>query len=210
MSKLVLTADQIFALAFILKAKYLDYYYISQANRNDSDKLWLSEITKQLVSQGTLTEDFTGDTFLNPDFETLIKPLYFGTKESSLDVNIFGENEDNKGYRFHFLDDRITMTRAIKDGFEITDISYDEMRKMVASILPAGYSAETSKAFIKFDVDKVSRVFVVKNTVVDEKNVIATFVETEGVVYEEDTDSTVYSVSGKDFEEKLYKILTEV
>ena len=210
MGKLVLTADQIFALAFIMKAKYLDYYYMLQANRDDSNKLWLSEITKQLVSQGTLTEDFSGDTTINPEVEKLIKPLYFGTKESSLDVNIFGENEDNKGYRFHFLDDKITMTRTVEGGFEITDVSFDKVREIVSAILPLGYSAESVKAYIKFDVDKVSRVFVVKNTTVDEKNVIATFIETEGIVYEEDINNMVYSVSGEDFNEKLYKILTEV
>ena len=210
MSRLVLTADQIFALAFILKAKYLDYYYMLQANRDDSNKLWLSEITKQLVSQGTLVEDFSGDTTIDPKIEDLVRPLYFGTKESSLDVNIFGENEDNKGYRFHFLDGRITMARTIEGGFEITDINTDNVREIISAILPKSYSAESSESQIKFDVDKVSRVFVVKNTVVDEKNVIATFIETEGVVYEEDTDNRVYSVSGEDFNDKLYKILTEV
>ena len=41
MSKLVLTADQIFALAYKLDAKYLDYYYISLSNRDDRNNLWL-------------------------------------------------------------------------------------------------------------------------------------------------------------------------
>ena len=209
MSKLILTADQIYAMAYILKAKYLDYYYMSLANRDDSNKLWLSEITKQLVAQGTLVEDFSGDTTIDPEVEAIIRPLYFGTKESSLDIDIFGENEENKGYRFHFLDDKVTMTKLVEDGFEVTDASPDDIQKIVSSILPASYSAESKKAYIKFDAEKVSRVFIVKNTEVNAKSTIATFVETDGVVYEEDTDDIVYSVSGDDFKDKLCKILTE-
>lgn len=209
MSRLVLTADQIYALAYILDAKYLDYYYISLANRGNDNKLWLSEITKQLVSQTVLVEDFSGDTSIDPEIEEIVKPLYFSDKESSLDINIFGDNEENIGYRFHFLDDKMTMTKLVEDGFEIIDASPDDIQKIVSAILPANYSAESEKANVKFDAEKVSRVFIVKNIEGNAKSTIATFVETEGVVYEEDTDDIVYSVSGEDFKDKLCKILTE-
>ena len=209
MSRLVLTADQIYALAYILDAKYLDYYYISLANRGNDNKLWLSEITKQLVSQAVLVEDFSGDTSIDPEIEEIVKPLYFSDKESSLDINIFGDNEENIGYRFHFLDDKMTMTKLVEDGFEIIDASPDDIQKIVSAILPANYSAESEKANVKFDAEKVSRVFIVKNIEGNAKSTIATFVETEGVVYEEDTDDIVYSVSGEDFKDKLCKILTE-
>lgn len=209
MSRLVLTADQIYALAYILDAKYLDYYYMSLANRGNDNKLWLSEITKQLVSQGVLVEDFSGDTSIDPEIEEIVKPLYFSDKESSLDINIFGDNEENIGYRFHFLDDKMTMTKLVEDGFEIIDASPDDIQKIVSAILPANYSAESEKANVKFDAEKVSRVFIVKNIEGNAKSTIATFVETEGVVYEEDTDDIVYSVSGEDFKDKLCKILTE-
>ena len=212
MSKLVLTADQIYALAYILKARYLDYYYMSLAKRgyNNDDKLWLSENTKQLVSKGILVEDFSGDTTLDAEVEELLKPLYFSAKESSLDVNIFGEKEDHRGYRFHFLDGKITMAKTIDDGFEIVEVGLEDIKKVISNILPGDYSADSSKVDIEFDSGKVSRIFVVKNTELDVKSIVSTFVETEGVVYEEDENEDIYSVSGSDFEEKLYKILAEV
>ena len=209
MSKLVLTADQIFALAYILKAKYLDYYYISLANRDGSNKLWLSEITKQLVSQGILTEDFSGDTTIEPEVETIVKPLFFGVKESSLDIDIFGENEENKGYRFHFLDGKITMTETVNGGFEITDVNCNAIREIINSILPNGYSVESAETNITFDVGNISRVFVVKNTELNNKSYIATFIESNDVIYEENINNIVYSVSEKDFKDKIYKIITE-
>ena len=210
MSKLVLTADQIYALAYILKASYLDYHYISLASRDDNDKLWLSENTKQLVSQGILVEDFSGDTTIDPEVEALFKPVYFSTKESSLDISIFGEKEDNKGYRFHFLDDKITMTQTVDDGFEITEVGLEDIKKVISTILPSDYSANSAKADIVFDSEKITRLFVVKKTEVDVKNVINTFVETEGIIYEENTEDDIFSVSGSDFENKLYRILAEV
>ena len=63
---------------------------------------------------------------------------------------------------------------------------------------------------VVFDPEKVSRLFVVKNTELDVKNIINTFVETDGIVYEENSEDEIYSVSGSDFEEKLYRILAEV
>jgi hypothetical protein len=210
MNELVLTADQIYALAYILKAKYLDYYYIALANRINESDIWLSENTKRLVSQGILVEDFSGETTIDPDVEALIKPLYFSTKESSLDVNIFGDNEDNEGYRFHFLDGKVTMTKAVKEGFEISDVSVDDIRKIIIDLLPDSYSADSAKADISLDVSKVSRVFVVKNTEMNVKSYILTLVESDGVVYEEDPTDSLFSVSKTDFAEKLYKILTEV
>ncbi len=210
MSKLVLTADQIFALAYKLDAKYLDYYYISLSNRDDRNNLWLIDVTNELVAEGKLEEDFSGNTTIGPELEELIRPLYFGTKESSLDIDIFGEDEDNRGYRFHFLDDRITMAKKVEGGFEISDISSEDIRNIVSSILPSEYAAESEKAYIEYDESTVSRIFVVKNTEVNTKNTVATFVETDGVVYEEDTDNTIYSMSGGDFGEKHYKSLAEV
>ena len=73
MNELTLTADQIYALAYILEAKYLDYYYISLAKRSNDNQLWLSENTNQLVSQGVLVEDFSGNTTINSEVEALVK-----------------------------------------------------------------------------------------------------------------------------------------
>lgn len=209
MNRLVLTADQIYALAYILKAKYLDYYYISRANRGNDNKLWLSEITKQLVSLGILVEDFSGDTTIDPDIETLVKPLYFGSKESSLDIDMFGDTEDNLGYRFHFGDGIITMTKTVEDGIEISEVSFEDIQRIVSKILPANYSAVSETVDIKLDSSRVTRVFIVKNTDISGKSLVSTLIETDGVVYEENSESEISSVSSSDFSDKLYKILTE-
>ena len=209
MDKLVLTAEQILALAYKMEAKYLDYYYISLSDCDDNN-VWLIDVTNDLIADGKLVEDFSGNTTIGPELEELIRPLYFGTKESSLDIDIFGVDEDNREYRFHFLDNKITMAKKVKGGFEISDITSEGIRDIVSSILPSEYSAESEKAYIEYDKDNVSRIFVVKNTEINTKNTVATFVESDGVVYEEDTDNTIYSMSGEDFGEKLYKILAEV
>ena len=210
MSRLVLTADQIYALAYILDAKYLDYYYISLANRGNDNKLWLSEITKQLVSQGVLVEDFSGDTSIDPEIEEIVKPLYFSDKESSLDINIFGDNEENLGYRFHFLDDKVTMTRTVEDGFEICITDIANVKELISSLLPDNYSVESVKSNIELDVENISRVFVAKNTNLKAGSIILNFVESDGVIYEEDVEDNIYSLSAEDFNDRLIIALTEV
>lgn len=210
MDKLVLTADQIYALAFVLKAKYLDYYYISLSDRGNDDKLWLSDNVKKLVSQGILVEDFSGDVSIDSEIESLIAPIFFSTKESSLDIDTFGTIEKNIGYRFHFFDERITMTKTVEGGFEIAYVSIEEIRNIVSAILPQSYSCDSLQIDKEFDVSTVSCVFVVKNIEMNVKSYVATFIESEGVVYEENTENVVFSVSRTDFVEKLYRILAEV
>jgi len=210
MSRLVLTADQIYAMAYILKAKYLDYFYISLSNRSDDNKLWLSEMTKQLVSLGVLVEDFSGETSIDPNIEKLVNPLFFSNMESSLDINIFGDEEDNSGYRFHFLDGNITLVRSVEEGFEISETSPDEIKDLVSSIISSDYTADSSKVDMTFDSTKVSRIIVAKNTDLSVGSVVLTFVESDGVIYEEDIDDNVFSVSKDDFIEKLNRVLTEV
>ncbi|MBP5418077.1 MAG: hypothetical protein J6Y58_11210 [Clostridiales bacterium] len=209
MDKLVLTADQIYALAYIMKAEYLDFYYITASTRDDNTN-WLFDVTNQLVSLEILDEDFSGNTTIKPEVEELVKPLYFGKKESSLDIDIFGEKESNNAYRFHFLDDKITMAKKVNNGYEFSEVKTDDIRNLVSSILPKDYEAESKKAYIKYDENVVSRVFVAKNTELDVKNLIATFVETDGVVYEENESNEIFSLSGEDFNEKLYSIMAEV
>ena len=210
MNKLILSADQIYALAYILKAKYLDYYYISLASHGINHNLWLTSITKELVSKGVLTEDFSGETELVSDYDALVKPLYFGKKESSLDINVLGENESNVGYRFHFLDGNTIMTKLVDGMFEISEVSAEDIRKIVMSILPADYSALSAKTEISLDTNKITRVFVVKNAEIAVKSYVTTFVEMEGSVYEEDTENILYTVSGSDFINKINKAIVEV
>lgn len=209
MSKLILTADQIYALAYVIKAKYLDNYYISLSNRTDDNKLWLSEITSGLVSSGVLVEDFSGEISVDPAIDSIVRPIYFGGKESSLDINIFGESENNIGYRFHFYDGRITMTKTVDEGFEVTSVTADDIKTFVKSILDNSYSADSEQVEISFDKDNVSRLFVIKNTEVGVKNNVTSLVEYLDVVYEENSQNEVFSLSKIDFDNKLVSILTE-
>ena len=210
MKSVVLTADQIYALAYVQKAKYLDYYYISLASQFNDNKIWLGDNIKTLVSQGIMVEDFSGDTAVDSEVENLISPLYCSTKESSLDIAIFADTEKNLGYRFHFSDGKITMAKTVEGGFEISEVSLDDIRTIVESLIPSDYSAASSVVDISIDASKVSRVFVVKNVEKDIKSVNTTLVEYDGVIYETDDDGTVHSVSKQDFADELISVLTEV
>ena len=210
MDRLVLATDQLLALAYILNAKYLDFYYISAVNKTEDSELWLSENKKQLVALGILVEDFSGNMSIHPEAELLLKPLFFSTKESSLDINIFGDSEENIGYRFHFLDGKITMTKAIEEGLEVSEVSRKDIQIIVSDILPTTYSVSSTEVDVTLDVSEVSRVFIVKNTEMKVKSLVKTMVETNGIVYEEDPENNIYSLSKADFEDKVYKILTEV
>ena len=153
MDKLVLTADQIYALAYIMKAEYLDFYYITASTRDDNTN-WLFDVTNQLVSLEILDEDFSGNTTIKPEVEELVKPLYFGKKESSLDIDIFGEKESNNAYRFHFLDDKITMEKK-----STTAMSSQKLKQMISGILYLPFFRKIMKQNRKKHISNMMRMW---------------------------------------------------
>ena len=210
MEKLVLTANQIYTIAYIMKAHSIDAFYINRVDRPANDQLWLSENTKQLVSQGMLVEDFSGELNIDSDIENLLKPLFFSEKESSLEIITVGDNENNLTYRFHYSDTGIVMTKTVDGKFEMAYVASDDINHIVESILPSSYEAESTEVSIDFIKEKVSRFIIAKNINMGDGNQTSVFVEYDGLVYEGDTDNKLFTVSRKDFIKKITLILSEV
>ena len=104
MSKVTLQAEDVFFLSKMMKAKYLDYEYISMMDEL-SQRRAIKEATalENLSNAGLIFEDFTGDIEIEDLAKELFDPIFFGTFESEL---LIEDSLDFQRYKYHVLDDR--------------------------------------------------------------------------------------------------------
>lgn len=117
-----LTPMELFFCARVMQGKYLDYDYFRKIP--DVQKQYLlheQETLEQLDEEGIIELDFDGNAAVDPDYEELLKPVFFGEKESRLDV------ENKPGRRFHIYEGKIVMSLIGEDRISFCEITEEEL-----------------------------------------------------------------------------------
>lgn len=120
--KCELTPMELFFCTRVMKAKYLDYDYFRRTP--DVQKQYLlheQETLEQLEKEGILELDFDGNAVADPGYEELLKPVFFGEKESRLDV------EDKPSRRFHIHEGKIVMSLIGEEKITFCEVTEEEM-----------------------------------------------------------------------------------
>ena len=107
--EIVLTPEQLFFMGRLLQAKYIDYAYVAAMNDiNQNFALFETEAKATLVSAGVLMEDFGGNVEVDPAVLSVLKPIFFGEIETSIDICNIGETNIVSVYKYHFHDGAVT------------------------------------------------------------------------------------------------------
>lgn len=114
-----LSPMELFFCAKIMDAKYLDYDYFRRIPDIQKQYL-LNETTtlEQLDEKGIIELDFDGNATIVSEYAHYLKPVFFGKKESRLDV------KDKPSRRFHIYHNRIIMSLITEEQitfFRATD-----------------------------------------------------------------------------------------
>ncbi|MGN1141070.1 MAG: hypothetical protein ACI4TF_07710 [Oliverpabstia sp.] len=120
--KCELTPKELFFCTRVMKGKYLDYDYFRKTP--DVQKQYLlheQETLDQLDEKGIIELDFDGNAVVDPDYEELLKPVFFGEKESRLDV----ENKPSR--RFHIYEGKIVMSLIGEERISFCEITEEEL-----------------------------------------------------------------------------------
>ena len=191
-----INARELYVLGTILEAVYMDYAYVAAMGPiGDSYKLIESETKDSLIRKNYLSENFSGDLEVDDHVSALLHPVFRGIKESVLDICSVGEETVLNSYRFHFGDDGITMVHNIGDEFQVESIQFDDIEKIVEKIVPDCYEGSDVECKEVPDKSKVTRLIAVKLLKIDDRSIIKNFFEVEGVIYWEDDEDRIYSVS---------------
>lgn len=131
--KLILTPEQLFFLGTVMDAKNIDYDYIaalgevqrnySRAHRKNMD---------DLARAGLLRMRLSGEVILRPMTEKLLTPVFFGGKESSLEIYEMGKETTHEFIRFHWWEDAITQVQQRENHFILSQSSPEQLEALVA------------------------------------------------------------------------------
>ena len=197
-NKIVLSPEQLYYMGRLLQAKYIDYAYIA-AMRDIGQKfsLFEAEAKASLVAAGVLMEDFGGNIEVDPTVQSILKPIFFGEIETSIDICNVGELTTVVAYKYHFYDGIVTMVTGENDKFAIRTVDQLEIRDQVEALVSKAYAAENRKVDT-VDKSHITRIVSVKKVHVEKTAIVKTYIEADQIFYQE-TEGTVESVTRDQF-----------
>lgn len=204
---ILLKPEELYYLGRFLRAKYIDYAYI--ASMDDIDKnysLFESETSSSLVSKGIFSEDFSGNIEIDKEIFSLLKPIFFGQTETSLDICTIGENNTVSINKFHFLEKNITMVTGKDGNLVIKSVDEVELKEKVEGLVKDNYDVKTAICE-EFDKEKATRFIAAKGTKVGQSAVVYIYLEADGIIYRESGEDELECLSREDFVNSVYKVI---
>lgn len=130
--KLILTPEQLFFLGTVMHAEYINYDYIAaleevQRNYSRTHRKCMDELSRA----GLLRERLSGEVALRPVPKKLLNPVFFGKKESSLEIFKLGKNQTHDIFRFHWSEDAVTQVRQTEDRLVLSTGSAERIEALV-------------------------------------------------------------------------------
>ena len=179
-----MSPEELYYLSSVLNADYIDYAYLAAMSQyGGSEDYFRNEAKASLAGAGVLTEDFSGTVVVDAEIQELLKPIFKGKTETSLDVCTPGEDAKIVVYKFHFLDGAITMVTESDGKLLIRSIDGSYLDNLIQSFLPSEYTCGESAVVPKVDEKNVTLVLVAKSIKIDDTSVVKAFFECGGAFY---------------------------
>lgn len=197
---LTISPEELYYLGTILQAKSIDYAYLAaMEDIGQNFAMFESKVKTSLSDAGLLTEDFSGNVEVNDFALKLLKPIYFGEAETSLDICTIGNNSSVKVIKFHFLDGIISMVTGKNGSLVIKQVDLLFIKDIVEKLLPENYSCENSNRYDTLEKDKVTRFVAVKSVLFGKSSVVKTYIEADNVFFRETDEEAIESVTKEMF-----------
>lgn len=204
--EILLTPEALYYLGSLLQAKYIDYAYVAAlGDIKQNYALFEKETRASLVSQGILTEDFSGNLEIDPTALALLKPVFFGEIETAISICTTGERSAVSLCMFHFHDGVITSVITRNGQLILRNVDRLSIRKQVEALVPLGYQAQDGTV-AQVNPDSVNRMIAVKCMVAGAGTVVKTFVEADGMLYHQ-LEDRLESISAEAFITIVYSIV---
>ena len=207
---IVLSPEELYYFGTILQAKYIDYAYVAAMDDiGQNYTLFEKETAASLVNKGLLFEDFSGNVEISDEALALLKPIFFGETETSIDICELGDENRVSVYKFHFHDGAITMVSGKEGKLEIKLVDQILIQDMITKLIPKNYSCE-QKVVTDIPRDKITRFFAFKKILVGKTSVVKTYIEADGVIYQEKDEEHIESVAKESFLSDTFDIVKGV
>lgn len=196
--EIILSPEELYYMGRFLQAKYIDYAYVAAMNDiNQNYALFETEAKASLVSKSILMEDFAGNVEVDPVALGVLKPVFFGETESSIDICSIGETNTVAVFKYHFYDSAVTMVTGKNSKLVIKSADQIAIREKVESLIAEAYNAE-NQAVESIDKTNITRFIAFKQIHVGTTSMVKTYIEADGVFYQEN-EGTIESVTRDQF-----------
>jgi len=204
--QIVLSPEELYYLGTVLQAKYIDYAYVAAMNDiGQNYSLFENETKASLVRSGVLMEDFSGNLEVDGEALNLLKPIFFGEVETSIDVcKLDAEESKVIVYKYHFFDGTITMVTGDNGKLIIKGVDQLSIKELVSSLVPEDYSCVESSVISEIQKENVTRFIASKSIKVGQISSVTTYIESDGVFYREKDEDLIESVTKDMFISDVY------
>lgn len=187
--ELILTPEELYYMGRFLQAKYIDYAYIAaMSDIKQNYSLFEKEAQASLVSAGILMEDFGGNLEIDASALSVLKPIFFGEVETSIDICFLGESNTVSVNKFHFHDGAVTMVTGDNGKLIIKAVDQIAIHEFISTILAENYNGKF-EVVKELDKDKISRFIAAKSIIVGHTAVVNTYIESNDVIYRENEEN---------------------
>lgn len=202
--------EELFFLGTLLQAKYIDYAYIAAMDDiQDNFSLKKKETIAGLVKKGFIQEDFSGDLEVGTELRSLLEPVFFGVKETSLDICHLIDNKHVDIYKFHHRNGNITLVSGKDRMLVVRAIDDEYFSELLSSVLEKE-SDDFVDAITELDYSKITKLIAVKSSIVGGPSFVNTYFEVDNHLYIERETGELCSVSKEDFIHEAMKVLRGV
>lgn len=181
-NEIVLSPEALFFLGQWMQAEYIDYDYIAALKDLGRDYSRIQRRCLQELSREKLVrQQITGEVSVRPQLERLLKNVFFGKLETSLDVFSKLEGGSRETYRFHYLDGTVTLVRQEQKSLYLSAAEPEDMERIIRTAV--GRHREASRKIRHLDENALGRMLLVKRAEVDRGSTSALLFEQDGVLY---------------------------
>lgn len=201
-----MTAEELYYLGSQMQAKYIDYDYISAMNDIQKNyRLYESDAVNDLMKKGLIEEDFSGNITVSFQMEELLIPIFFGNFEAEIDVCDV-RKESRKIIKLHTEKEKITMVEVNKNDLILKNMHTDDVLRYGEEVFQF---MEDQTGDIEFEEQKVSEIYIMKNTVIGGESDVRILFRIENSVFMENENEEIQRIEISDLMREIQSILIE-
>lgn len=195
---IILSAQEFYYLGTLVKAKYCDFAYAALLSSNTDDyKILLSEAKNSLIKSEHIAEDLLGTVCISKELEDMLRPVFFGDTEVSVQVCTVQDEPVTVIDNYHFLDNEITKVEISDGQLKISKSDVDQINAEITDLAPSESKDIGSKS-IDDDAD-VDKIIAIKYLKLDVLSIVSDFVEADGVIYKPVENDKLVAISRDEF-----------
>lgn len=202
-----LTAEELYYLGGLMQAKYIDYDYISaMGDIQKNYRMYESNAVDGLAGKGLIEEDFSGEITVFVSIEELLSPVFFGDFEAEIDI--CGVQEDSrKIVKLHTDQDKTTLVELDENQLVLKKMQGNDVVEYGKDIF--GFLKDETDENIEFDEQKVSEIYILKNTVIGGESDVRILFRIENSVFMEDENEEIKRINDQDIIQTIQSVLVE-